>query len=236
MTNATAAPPAGISLPLLAALGSRAVRASIAASLALALGSCGGNVTAGGFGEVQVTVSGDAPDTQGASPTHFRSLSPAFGSVPRMAGDDHEDDPEGNIEMEILLYLLRADGGAVAVTDTEIRVELDLAGSVERDVVRTQVPAQHYVGVRILFTELEVEVDGGVIINGVAIKGPIEVELEDDEVIEVERALNLQVRDGERIEVLLDMNARIWLAAIDPDLRVVAERVVAEAIRVQVRP
>jgi hypothetical protein len=237
IANETPLPPPGIPSPHPGGLVLRAMRAVGAACLGLALGSCGGNVTAGGFGEVQVTVSGDAPTSHTVSLAGAGRAGSAPGDSPVVAFDHEDDDPpEGKLEIEFLLYLLRADGSAVEVSDKEIEVELDLAGFVERDVVHALVPAERYVGIRILFTELEVEVDRGVIIDGVVITGPIEVELEDDEIIEVERAVDLHVLEGGVVEVLLDMNARIWLAAIDPDLRRVAERVVAEAIRVEVRP
>jgi hypothetical protein len=197
---------------------------------------------------VEVSVTADAPDTlaQGAWPSGanpMASMVPSPDGAPASASqdpvawsDDDDDDPEGKLELEFLLYLIRDDGALVEVDDKEIEVELDLAGFFEADAVRTILPAGRYVGLRVKFTEIEVEVDGGVIIDGVPITGPIEVELEDDEFITIERPLNVVLEDGgRRIEILLDMNARVWLAAIDPDLRKVAERVFAEAIRVVVR-
>jgi hypothetical protein len=53
--------------------------------------------------------------------------------------------------------------------------------------------------------------------------------------IEVVRPLDLELRDGDRVGILLDMNAATWLRAMDPDLRRVAEQVFAEAFQVELR-
>jgi hypothetical protein len=211
----------------------RALLALLATCLvALVVVACGGNLTAGGFGEVEVTVSGDAPDADQGSV--WPSEAPGLLST-GPAPSSHDDEPEGKLEIEFLLYLIRGDGSLVEVDDKEIEVELDLAGFFEADAVTAILPADRYVGIRIQFTEIEVEVERGVIINGIPITGPVEVELEDDETITIERPLDVVLEEGGRVQILLDMNARVWLAAMDPDLQRVAERVFSDAIRVVVR-
>lgn len=196
--------------------------------LGLLASACGGNLTPGGFGEVEVTVSADAPDAM-VLPVTQEPLGTAV-----LEGE--EDEPEGKLEIEFILSLIDERGEVIAVDDKEIEVELDLAGLFEADAVRALMPARRYVGIRVDFTEIEVEVDRGVIIDGVPIQGPIEIELEDDEVITVERPVEIVLPEGGRIRILLDLNTRTWLRAIDPDLRTVAERVFADAIRVVASP
>jgi hypothetical protein len=194
---------------------------------ALLFAGCGGNLTPGGFGEVEVSVSADAPDAMVLpAPALARSI---------VARDDDIEEPEGKLEIEFILSLIDDRGEVIPVDDKEIEVELDLAGFFEADAVRAVMPARRYVGLRVDFTEIEVEVDRGVIIDGVPIQGRIEIELEDDEVVTVERPLDIVLPEGGRIHVLLDLNTRTWLRAIDPDLRTVAERIFADAIRVVVQ-
>lgn len=201
--------------------------------MGLLLLACAGNITAGGFGEVQVIVSGDADDEPASVAV---SQDPRTGSMAAsIALYDDDDEPEGKLEIEFLASLIRSDGEMIPVDDKEIEVEVDLAGFFEADAVRATLPAGRYVALQIEFTEIEVEVERGVIVDGVEITGPIEVELEDDESILVQRELDALLVDGGRLDILLDMNARTWLRAIDPDLRNVAQQVFAEAISVEVR-
>jgi len=147
----------------------------------------------------------------------------------------HEDEPEGSLKIEFILSLIDEEGQVIAVGDQEVEIELDLGGFLEADAVLAVIPARRYVGMRVDFTEIDVQVDRGVIIDGVPIQGPIVIELEDDEVVTVERPIDIVLSEGGRVYVLLDLNARTWLRAIDPDLRTVAERVFADAIRVVTR-
>ena len=212
-----------------------AARATAWTLTGLLVWGCGGNITAGGFGEVHVTVSGDAQNEPSSA---ILSQDPRTGRMAAVMafGEDHdEDEPEGKLEIEFLASLIRSDGAVIPIDEKEIEVELDLAGFFEADAVRATLPAGRYVALRIEFTEIEVEVERGVIIDGVEITGPIEVELEDHESIIVQRAMNAELREGGRIEILLDMNARTWLQAIDPDLNKVAQQIFAEAISIQVR-
>jgi len=207
---------------------------------------CGGSLTAGGFAELEVVVTGDAGQAAAAVPGRAlggETRTPGHpggggepGRTPRVtAFDDDDNGPEGEIELEFLLFLRRPDGSEFQITREEIEVEVDLGGSFEADALRTEIPAERFTALRIVFTEIEVEIESGVIINGVPLTGPIDVELGDDERIEVVRPLLLDPRDGDRVAILLDINAGSWLQSIDPDLRRLAERFFADAISVVVR-
>jgi hypothetical protein len=220
------------------AAGRPAPRVSLTGTLLLAVlaAGCGGSLTAGGFAEIELVVSGDAP---GASPSirgpAVTAAALRQGITPLTAHDDVDDDLEGEIELEFLLYLVRPDGSEERLSEDGVTVEVDLAGELEVDAFRTRVPAETYTALRIVFTEIEVEIDKGVVIDGIPVTGPIDIELDDDELVEVIRPLQLSPQDGDRVELLLDINSRIWLQAIDPNLRTVAESVFAEAITVVAR-
>jgi len=196
-------------------------------ALALCAAGCGGNLTSGGFGETSVAVSGDAPDPAGAPGTAAFLGAPARDSGPG-------DKPDGEIEVEFLLYLESQEAGSVALTDEPLRVRVDLQGRQEADAASASVPAARYDGLRIVFTEMKAEVDSGLVVNGVPVTGEVRVELEDG-TLTVLRPLSVDVADGDRVDLLVDLNAATWLQAVDPDLHTVAETVAAEAIEVRVR-
>lgn len=188
-----------------------------------------GNLTAGGLtGEAEVAVSGDVPGTQGSG-DRIDPMPPSF-----VAAASSDNEPEGEVEVEFLLFLEGADGTSLALSDEEIRVRVDLRGRQEADVVSRQIPSKRYTGLRIVFTEIEAEVDSGLVINGQVISGAVEVRLEDIS-LTVLRPLSLEVGEGERMLLLIDLNAAVWLEAVNPDLNQVAEDFFAEALNVVVR-
>lgn len=215
----------------------RCLRSTGAAALVLttaALTGCG-NLTAGGFGEAGVVVSGDAPETLGQAASTEGPPAAVMGSAlpaPLQADDGDDIDPEGQLDVTFEIFLRRADGSEIALSDDELQAELDLSGDIEADVVRATLPADAYPELRILFREIEVQVDQGVIIGGQEITGPVDVDIED---LEVVRALDLEIRDGDRVELLLDLNAATWLAFIDPTLKTVNGADFASAFTVRTR-
>ncbi len=96
------------------------------------------------------------------------------------------------------------------------------------------VTATHYSQMRIVFTDIRVDVADGLIINGDTIVGEVRVELKDT-ALTVTRPVNLNIRDGDSVFLLLDLNANTWLQAVDPVLKVIAEDVFGDAVSVVVR-
>jgi hypothetical protein len=184
-----------------------------------------GNLTAGGLtGEATVIVSGDAPDLLSAVGRSLAQRAPVLSSA-------SEDELEGRIEVEFLVFLEAANGSSVALSDDEIRARVDMRGRQDADVVTRIVPATLYTELRIVFTEIKAEVDSGLVIDGVTVLGEIKVEL-DDPTLTVSRALDLDVPDGGSVELLIDLNATAWLGSADPDLRTVAEDIFGSAVSV----
>ena len=193
------------------------------------LAGCG-NLTVGGFGEATVVVSGDAPDPAPSSP--LAVLLPAWADP---ALSDHDDAPEGELQLEFLLFLEGADGSEVSLSDDELEVQADLEGTLEVDAVDAViVPAKRYTGLKIVFLEIKAEVSAGLVINGQPVLGEIRVELEDPS-LTVSKPINLDIRDGDMVEMLVDMNAAAWLQAVDPNLLVVAQQIFENSISVVIR-
>ena len=180
-----------------------------------------------------MTVSGDAADAQGLSPQRTIGLYP----TPPFSGSgvEPDDQPEGEVRAEFFIYLETADGSSISLSEDQIRIRVDVQGRQEVDAVdRRTVPATQYSQVRIVFTDIRVEVADGLIINGVPVVGEVRVELKDT-ALTVTRPVNLDIGDGESVFLLLDLNANTWLQAVDPVLKVIAEEAFGDAVSVGVR-
>lgn len=204
-----------------------------------------GNLTAGGIGEATVVMSGDAPDDGAAGtapqtaivsqPMSIESwgLSSTDSTSSGPAPTDH-DDAEGQLEADLTVYLVSADGQLTPVTDGEVEVRLDLDGVEEPEIGSRTVTATSYSALRMVFTEIEAQVEAGLIIDGQPVTGLIDVEI-DDVTLTVEKALSLEVADGERVELLIDLNAESWLLAVDPVTNTVDAQTFADLVTVRVR-
>lgn len=217
-------------------------------ALVLAMGATGcGNLTAGGVGEAAVVMSGDAPEptpqTMSATAPQpaIVGSNPAAGPVAPAAltggplGTDADaDDPEGQFEADLSVFLVPAEGEPVRLTDGEVEVRLDLEGVEEPEIGSRQVTATTYTELRIVFTKIEVEVAAGLLIGGVEVTGPIDVDFGDLS-LEVDRPLDLDIGDGERVELLIDLNSDSWLQAVDPVTLSVDAQVFADLLTIVVR-
>jgi len=206
----------------------------------VALEACG-NVTAGGVtGEATVLVSGDADS--GGSPLAGAARSAStltFSEGPARTDDGGNsgpsaDEAEGEIEAEFGLLLIDAGGSSIQLTDADVRIRVDVQGREEVVAVRRTVPALVYQELRVVFTDMKIEIESGLVIGGEPVLGELKVELEDETLV-VSRNIDLLVGDGDTVELLVDLNAKEWLLAVDPLLRTVAEDIVANAISVTAR-
>jgi hypothetical protein len=195
----------------------RAPRA-LARVLAIGAAACG-NLTVGGFGEASVSVSGVAPEdapqpiSASASPAPRMSMQsePPSGAIVASLVDD---DIEGHIEIQFSLSLIDESGGVVQLGDDELQVNVDLRGDVEAEPVDRQlIPAVRYVELRVVFHEIEVEVQGLVIDGQVVPTVDIDI---DEPTLVVTRSVDLNVQGGDRVSLLVDLNSLTWLQFVNP--------------------
>lgn len=208
-------------------------RAAVGLAAASLIAGCG-NLTAGGLGQIGVTVSGDAQ-----SPTPAMTVAGAATSVaaPSLTVETpwaaEGDELEGQLEIEFLLFLVSADGSSFQLGE-ELEARVDLSGRSEADVVEESVPAGRYDELEIVFTSIEAQVDKGLVIDGVEVTGPIRVDLE-DLTLSVPRLVDITVRDGSRVAVVIDLNSAAWLLGVDPVNGTVDESFFASLVDVVVR-
>jgi hypothetical protein len=143
--------------------------------------------------------------------------------------------PVGEVRASFFLYLERATGGSVSLSEDEIQIRVDVEGRQDADAVEAvEVEVGLYDQMRIVFTDIRVDVTDGLIINGVPVVGQVRVELKDVS-LTVTRPLNLNIAENESVFLLMDLNAETWLQAVDPVLLVIAEEVFADAVGVEVQ-
>lgn len=215
---------------------------------ALVLAGCGNLPAGSATGETTVYVVGDGDEPAAAPLSSNRSLDPGTwesaapsSSDPTWTGADlatasAAEEPEGEIEIEFDLELVRSDGTTVPLTDQEAQVEVELPGGpgTETQVTTRVVDAGQYATLRVIFDEIDVRIDQGLIIDGIEVTGLIDVEMDDVNLV-VDRAIDLNLEEGSSAELVVDMNASDWLEAVDPVAKTVDEAVVAGFIEVRVR-
>ena len=206
---------------------SRRIRRAAAVALSLTLAACG-NFTPGGFSRVSVGVSGDAEDP---APVSGTSAMTAAGAP---AAADGDGAPEGELRAEFDLFLVSQDDRVTQLNQDIVRVRVDLRGREEIEAVERLVEAGTYTELRIVFRAIRAEVDSGLVIDGVPVIGEVRVELEDLG-LEVSRPLGLTLAEGDRADLLVDLNAAAWLQAVDPSTRLVDPSVFGTLIDVVVR-
>lgn len=206
--------------------------------LAAAVTGCG-NLTAGGFGEATVVMSGDAPDSQQTSAA--RTAAPALASfLPSFATLGRHPPAavgiEGQLRATLRVFLEDEEGNLVALTSGDARSEVDLQGEIEDELSTTDLDPGLYPRIRIVFTEIEADVVSGLVIEGVPVEDVlISVEgLEGDSLV-VEREGNVDIREGARVELLLDMNSSVWLQDANPLLGTVTREAFEAAFEFRVR-
>jgi hypothetical protein len=209
----------------------RAARAlALAPILVLSTTACG-NLTAGGFGEVSVAVSGDVEEPSPApagSPRMARLAAAAATTSPALIS--HELD--GEIEVEFMLYLVSETGSVLQLGDGELEIEVELRGEPEFDAIDRQlVPAARYPELQIVFTEIHAIVEG-LVVDGTPIP-TVKIEIDDVSLL-VTRSIDLDVAESGFVRLVVDLNALTWIQAVDPLTLTVDESVFAAVIDVVV--
>jgi len=213
----------------------RRLLATTGSTLALLAGAACGNLTPGGLtGDVTVSVTGDADTLSAAlvAPTYATLptalAAPALGSGPLPSAQE----AEGELEVEFQAFLVSESGAALQLGE-DLQVQVDLRGRTEADdIVAQTVPALRYTELRLVFTKIHAEVEG-LVIDGVPVT-QVDVELENVS-LEVPVALDLDVRDGDTVDLRVDLNSLAWLDAVDPLTGAVNEAVFADLVRVEIR-
>lgn len=202
---------------------------------ALAMTGCG-DLTAGGVGEIDVSLSGDAPDdasesVRATSPTLF-ATSPAAGEddASRSAYASTRAEPRGDVTATLEVSVLSPQGEWIVLTDGLQEATVDIQGATLAELGRKELEPGSYDRIRVRFTDIQARVDAGL-----PVLGEIGVDFGDASSISVEQELGLEVEDGEEIVAVVDLNSVQWLNAAQPAQKMVAAAHVRSALAVHVR-
>lgn len=194
------------------------VAGSIAAS-----GGCG-ELTSGGAGEVEVYAVADESGTgDGTAPS-------AAASAPAAARA-----AEGQLAVQLQLFLRAdSDGRWVELSDGVRDVTLELGGGGERRVAVRFLASGFYSGFRVVFHGVQAFVTGGVTVEGLPFTGTATVDLGSG-TLTVEREVLVAIEDEASIDLVLDLNADLWLPTVSPATRLVAAAALESAVAVRLR-
>lgn len=203
---------------------------------ALLLGGCG-NLTSGGLGDVEVIVAVDSvpagdllSQTAGGGAALAFAGEDGFGSAAEFGAGDRVRAPqvppepiEGTLTVRIQVYVLRSPLRWVEVTDGVQEVEMPLAGAVPVTLAQKSIPAGPYVSVRTVFRRVEADVERGLEVDGVAVTGPVPVDLGPQDRLVVERPVALDVTEGLTSSLAVDLHTMRWLRLLDRDRKRVSQ-------------
>ncbi len=221
---------------------------------------CGGNLTAGGFSEVEAYVAGDdAPAAEGAATSASRSVagplhqplapSPATegagagasGAVPpgATAAPSHPlpaaTTIEGTVTVTLRLEVMDDRRVWTEITRGPTTVTVPLVGQGPGALLAAaNLPPGRYVRSRITFEEVEADVVRGLQVDGLDLRGRVRVEFEAAAGRMIQEALFLDLRDGDRAQLAVALNSQLWLRLVNAVLRRVPEAGFRQAVRVRV--
>jgi len=173
------------------------------------LASCG-DLTSGGFGEVEVLITAD-------------SVLAASGLAPDLAAllESGEDGITGTLTVQLQVDLRRGPDTWIGLTDGVQEVTLVLGSPDPVLLARREVPPGRYRASRTRFRLVRAQVEGGLTVGGAPYVGSVLVPLPTEGGALV-LPLAFDVIQGGVRELVLEMRADRWLPRVDPDQRTVA--------------
>ena len=89
--------------------------------------------------------------------------------------------------------------------------------------VRKELPEGSYTSIRTVFLSVVAQVEGGLVVDGVPIRGPVTVELGPGGRILVETPLDLTITEGTAARIKVDLHTTRWLRLLNQQRRVQPE-------------
>jgi len=204
------------------------------ASLALVFGATGlaacGNVTSGGFGDVEVVLSSDEVEGLGQAATSALLVSSGGPD-----GTSHLGPIEGTLTIRVRSFARLGLADLVELTDGVQELTLSLSDPQPVEIARRPLPEGRYEGVRTFFGRIEANISRGLIVDGDTIRGTVTVDLGPAGNFSVVTLTPFEVRGHTPTVVAIEMQSRIWLRLVDAVLRRVDLDDFRRVFRVQVR-
>jgi len=187
-----------------------------------------GDLTSGGYGEVEVSVVSDPVMLAAvgvrldalnieelanylvASSTNGSGRSPTEGFERSNQLSDAQTAAEGSVSLRTRVFLRRGARGWLEVTPGVREISVSLHEGEERQLSTTRIPAGRYDAVRVDFSFVQAEVEQGLLIQGDTVSGPISVAIP-TRGLAVLFPVQVTVSSDARTSLLLEIRAQQWL-------------------------
>ncbi len=215
------------------------VRVTMLSVLALAggglAGGCG-NLTSGGFGEVEVVLTPHAVEKVVDAVRRTAPEAQLVAPFSSRAGPEADGDAiEGILIVWVRSFARRGPRDWEELTDGFQQLTLSLQDPEVAEVARRSLPEGGYEAVRTVFARVHAQVIRGLDVNGEPVTGLVRVELGPDGTLTVEEPIPFHLRERERVRLELEMQSRVWLRLVDAVQRRVGGEEFRQVFRVRVR-
>ena len=207
--------------------------------LSLALAGAGpvaacGDLTSGGFGEVEVSVTADSLAQASLVRAASFAVAPDAGGRRRASAVDGLDSIEGTVTVALRVYVRRGARDWVEVTEGEQVVTVPLQGGEAQIVARSDVPTGTYTEARARLSRVVADVEGGLIVDGEPVTGRVTViESGIEDPLDLPRPLELEVEEGSLVSIVVELRSGLWIRRVDRDTRRVPPAELEEALRLR---
>jgi hypothetical protein len=191
---------------------------------AILTGACG-NLTSGGFGDLEVVVAVDsvAALQQAPAPTFQMVSSSGVLEPGRQTSSSGMALLDGTLNMRVQVFALTGRDFPIEVTEGVQEVIMPLSGAVPVVLARKSLPTGTYLAIRTVFLHVEAVVDGGLIVDGVPIRGPVRVDLGQGSRLIVDTPITLTIDEDVPARINVDLHTMRWIRLLNQDRRVRAE-------------
>lgn len=122
----------------------------------------------------------------------------------------------GTLSFDVSVHLLGEDGAQHSATGGPVAGQVAIESADSAGVTRGGVSPQGYQRVRAVFTRVEAEVTGGLVVNGLPLLGFMAVDIPPGDSLVVEMEVEMGVAARARETLVLDLAAAAWLPQVDP--------------------
>lgn len=190
---------------------------------ALVLGACENTAGPGDGAWMEVAAVGeDGGAARSVSPGETRS---------------QQTSASGTVSFDARVYVQTSAGAWLELTDGAAEsVTVDAAGQSEsRAFASERLEAGSYSRVRVVFEQVDAQVNGSIQIGTGLLSGAVTVDLQGDNQVVVEREVNVTARTAATTRLLVNLNADAWLNRANAQTKTVSEAEFASAVAVVAR-
>jgi hypothetical protein len=216
------------------------------AALAALTAGCADLTSGGATGDAEAYLAGDEPSSaasgsaqpgrsSGSAPPSGAALREPLAEPPSAASTEANAAVEATVTVGLQVFLDGGAEGSVELTSGVQTQTVPAQGAAATKIAEQRVAAGVYTRARVIFTRVEADVRSGLVIGGVPIVGIVRVSASAQDPIVVERQVQIEVREEGTAQLLVDLNAPVWLATASPGGNAVSRTAFAGAVELRRR-